>query len=100
MGFDNPEIATATAANQDGGLGCDSSRRTHDKKKQDGQAEYREDKTDASSTNSNQDVRIMDPEDVVSDLKKIGFVDIEYKITWSWQDNAHEYWIWFKAKKP
>jgi SAM-dependent methyltransferase len=100
MGFDNLEIAIATAANQDGGLGSPALHRTHDRKKQEGQADYREDKTDASSTNSDQDVRIMDPEDVVLDLKKIGFVGIEYKITWSWQDDAHEYWIWFKAKKP
>jgi len=100
MGFDNPEIATATADKQEGGLGSTAGTRGIEMNKVAGQALYHENKTDASSTNSFNDVRITDPANVVSDLKKIGFVDIEYKITWSWQDNAHEYWIWFKAKKP
>ena len=99
MGFDNSEIAIDTAAKQDGGLGVTDGCRDVNKTKQEGQALYHEDKTDALSTNSNHDVRITDPKDVINDLKKIGFTEIEYKITHSWQDNAHEYWIWFKAKK-
>ena len=63
------------------------------------QADYHEENTDATATNSDADVRITDPQDVITDLEKIGFKDVTYKITHSWQDNAHEYWIWFQARK-
>jgi len=100
MGFDNPEIANELSETQPDGLGSDLSARASQMSKVSGQALYHEDKTDATSTNSNQDVKITDPADVVNDLKKIGFTDIEYKVTHSWMDNAHLYWIWFTAKKP
>jgi len=100
MGFDNPEIANELSETQPDGLGSDLSARSSQMSKVTGQALYHEDKTDATSTNSNQDVKITDPADVVNDLKKIGFTDIEYKVTHSWMDNAHLYWIWFTAKKP
>lgn len=63
------------------------------------QALYHEDKTDATQTNSEADVRITDPQDVIADLEKIGFKDVTYKITYSWQDNAHKFWIWFQTRK-
>lgn len=63
------------------------------------QSLYHEDKTDATQTNSEADVRITDPQDVIADLEKIGFKDVTYKITYSWQDNAHKFWIWFQARK-
>ena len=63
------------------------------------QALYYDNNTDASATNSDADVRVTDPQEVIADLEKIGFRDVTYKITYSWQDNAHEYWIWFQARK-
>lgn len=67
--------------------------------KVDAQALYHENNTDATQTNSDADVRITDPQEVIADLEKIGFKDVTYKITYSWQDNAHRFWIWFRARK-
>ena len=67
--------------------------------KVDNQADYHENNTAATQTNSDADVRIVDPQEVIADLEKIGFKDVTYKITYAWQDNAHEYWIWFQARK-
>ena len=63
------------------------------------QVPYHHNNTSATVTNSGADVSIRDPQDVITDLEKIGFKDITYKITYSWQDNAHVYWIWFQARK-
>lgn len=63
------------------------------------QALYHEDNTGAVYTNSNADVRITDPQEVITDLEKIGFKDVTHKITKAWQDDAHKYWIWFQARK-
>jgi ubiquinone/menaquinone biosynthesis C-methylase UbiE len=60
---------------------------------------YFENFYDATSTNSDCDVRVENPDDVVNDLKKIGFRSIAYKIRPSWSNAVHKEWIYVKAYK-
>ena len=60
--------------------------------------DYFEDYYDADSTNSGCDVRVMDPEYIIGDLNKIGFTNITYEISNSY-DDAHRQWIFVKAYK-
>jgi ubiquinone/menaquinone biosynthesis C-methylase UbiE len=61
--------------------------------------DYYENFYDAESTNSGCDVKVSDPAQIVGDLTKIGFVNITYEITKSF-DDFHESWIFVKAYKP
>lgn len=60
---------------------------------------YFENNYEASGTNSIHDVQIVDPNDLVSDLHDIGFVDVTYEIRPSFSDKIHENWIYVKCRK-
>jgi len=62
-------------------------------------AQYDENVYSARSTNAGYDVSITDPTPLVQDLQKIGFVDVEFKLT-APHDDSHKEWIWVKARKP
>lgn len=59
---------------------------------------YGEDRFDAKDTNGALDVAVVDPAPLVSDLKSIGFCDVEYEIKKPW-DCTHESWIYARARK-
>jgi ubiquinone/menaquinone biosynthesis C-methylase UbiE len=54
----------------------------------------------ASGTNSIHDVRVNNESDIVNDLEDIGYVNITTKISKSYSDKGHVYWIYVKAYKP
>ena len=54
---------------------------------------------EAKETNSKCDVRVLDPQNIVDDLKKIGFNKVEYKILPSFSDGNHPNWIYVTAIK-
>jgi SAM-dependent methyltransferase len=64
-----------------------------------GVADYFEDKLDAGGTNGFGDVRVSDPEQLLGDLREVGFVDLEYDIQPSWRDTWRQ-WIFVRARKP
>jgi ubiquinone/menaquinone biosynthesis C-methylase UbiE len=61
---------------------------------------YFENHYDAKGTNSICDVRIQNEEDVINDLKQMGFVNITTQIEDSYSDSGHPKWIYIKAYKP
>lgn len=60
---------------------------------------YYENSYNASGTNSDHDVQITDPQELVRDLLEIGFKDIEYEIRPSFSDSKHEKWIYVQCYK-
>jgi SAM-dependent methyltransferase len=54
---------------------------------------------DAGNSNGSFDVTIKNPEDLISDLKDIGFTNITYEIHESWIDGGHPSWIYVKCYK-
>ena len=62
-------------------------------------AKFKDDAVDVKTTNGGHDVSVIDPEELVVELKDIGFVDVWYKITEPFDDTHHS-WIWVKARKP
>lgn len=65
-----------------------------------GTVSYFENHYNATGTNSECDVRVENPEDLIGDLKKIGFTDITYEIKPSFSNTLHKDWIFVKAWKP
>ena len=63
-----------------------------------GKINYYENFYDANSTNSYCDVIVRDPKEIINDLEKIGFIDIQYKIRKSFSD-GHPNWIFVKCRK-
>jgi ubiquinone/menaquinone biosynthesis C-methylase UbiE len=63
-----------------------------------GRVGYHENFYDATKTNSGCDVIVKNPEEIINDLKKIGYVDIDYKIRSSFSD-GHPNWIFVKCRK-
>ena len=63
-----------------------------------GKVEYHENFYDATETNGRCDVIVDNPEQITTDLEKIGFTDISYQIRSSFSDK-HPQWIFVKAKK-
>lgn len=61
---------------------------------------YFENHYDAPGTNSICDVRIQNEEEVINDLKEIGFVNITTEVKESYSDSGHQQWIYIKAYKP
>ena len=53
----------------------------------------------AMSSNGENDVEISNVENLIDDLTKIGFKDISYKISKSWDDNQHPQWIYVSCFK-
>ena len=62
-------------------------------------ASYYENNYNALYTNSGHDVRVDNPDQLVGDLTKIGFVNIQTFIRNRW-DDSHDQWIYVKARKP
>jgi len=60
---------------------------------------YFENHYDASGTNSVCDVRIQNEEDIIKDLKEMGFVDIKTEVRESYSDSGHPQWIYVKCYK-
>lgn len=60
---------------------------------------YYENFYDATGTNSACDVRVENPEDLINDLKKIGFSSVNYQIRPSFSNTIHKEWIYVKAFK-
>ena len=62
--------------------------------------DYHSNYYDAPMTNSGCDVRIEKSSELITDLEKIGFINIETKILDSFSDTNHPKWIYVKAYKP
>jgi ubiquinone/menaquinone biosynthesis C-methylase UbiE len=62
--------------------------------------DYFADYVNAQGTNSRNDVTIRDPEnEIVKDLKKVGFRDVSYTIQKTFSDGNHKNWIYLRAIK-
>ena len=61
---------------------------------------YFENHYDAPGTNSICDVRVHTEEEVINDLKEIGFVNITTEVRESYDDSGHPQWIYVKCYKP
>jgi len=60
---------------------------------------YYENSYDAVGTNSAHDFRVNNEQDIINDLKEIGFTNVETIIKPSYSDYNHEEWIYVKAYK-
>jgi SAM-dependent methyltransferase len=60
--------------------------------------DYHDNYFNAANTNGFYDVCVTNPEDVVNDLKAIGFTNISYELRPAWED-GHDKWIFIKAEK-
>ena len=60
--------------------------------------DYFEDYYNATATNSGCDVRVLDPKYIVDDLTQVGFTNISFTISNSYED-MHNQWIFVKAYK-
>ena len=60
---------------------------------------YFENHYDATGTNSICDVRVHTEEEVINDLKEIGFVNITTEVRESYDDSGHPQWIYVKCYK-
>ena len=54
----------------------------------------------APSTNGKYDVSVSHPSQLLKDLTKVGFEQIEWVISPSFANQTHCAWIWIKARKP
>jgi len=54
---------------------------------------------EASSTNGGADVQITDEQDLINDLKFIGFKNIKTVVSESFSDNNHTHWLYIKCEK-
>lgn len=61
---------------------------------------YYENFYDATGTNSWCDTRIEDPNQIKSDLEKIGFINFDYDLRPNGPGDGHTNWIFFRAQKP
>jgi SAM-dependent methyltransferase len=61
---------------------------------------YFEESINARGTNGDHDVRIIDQNDLVSDLEDIGFIEIKTAIRDSFSDIGHPQWIYIECHKP
>jgi len=61
---------------------------------------YFENYYDAPGTNSVCDVRVGTEEEIINDLKEIGFVNITTEVRESYDDSGHLQWIYVKCYKP
>ena len=53
----------------------------------------------ASGTNSTHDVRVQTEEEIIEDMKGIGFVSVETVVRDSFSDMGHPKWIYIKCRK-
>ena len=60
---------------------------------------YFENHYDATGTNSICDVRVHTEEEIINDLKEIGFVNIKTEVRESYDDSGHTQWIYVKCNK-
>jgi SAM-dependent methyltransferase len=61
---------------------------------------YYENVYDANGTNGANDVRVTDPNELLTDLQTIGFTNITYRIEKPWEDGGHPNWIYVRCEKP
>ncbi len=61
---------------------------------------YFENYYEAPGTNSVCDVRVQNEDEVINDLKEIGFTNITTEVKESFDDSGHLQWIYIKAYKP
>ena len=61
---------------------------------------YFENHYDAPGTNSICDVRVHTEEEVINDLKEMGFINITTEVRESYDDSGHPQWIYVKCYKP
>jgi SAM-dependent methyltransferase len=54
----------------------------------------------ATGTNSDCDVQISDSNAIVNDLIDLGFTNVNFKISPSFSDSKHKYWIYLECFKP
>lgn len=71
----------------------------HKDKKKISYSLYSDNCYEAQGTNGNHDVRIINPNEVINHLTKIGFKFVNYTIEKSWHDNQQPNWIYFSAMK-
>ena len=62
-------------------------------------ASYYQNSYFANSTNGNHDFRVSNPNEIVQELKGIGFQKIEFEVRNSYLDYGHDYWIYVHAFK-
>tara|TARA_B100001093_G_scaffold478428_1_gene506583 strand:+ start:2672 stop:3367 length:696 start_codon:yes stop_codon:yes gene_type:complete len=60
---------------------------------------YYENSWDATGTNSIHDVRIQSEEEIITDLREIGYTNISTVIKDSFSDKGHSQWIYIKCYK-
>jgi ubiquinone/menaquinone biosynthesis C-methylase UbiE len=60
---------------------------------------YHDNNFTATNSNGTFDVRVENPDDIISDLKSVGFKDVTYEIRDSWADGGHRQWIYLEASK-
>ena len=61
---------------------------------------YYENRYNVTGTNSYHDVRVQSESEIIEDLTKIGFVNIETYVKDTFSDSGHPQWIYVKAYKP
>lgn len=64
-----------------------------------GKAEYEDNAYNAEGTNTRHDVIVRSPEQIKTDLDRIGFVDFTFNICKAYSD-GHPQWLFVKAVKP
>jgi SAM-dependent methyltransferase len=61
---------------------------------------YYENNYDFMDLNNKSDTRVNHPDELKSDLEKVGFVDFDYDIRPTGPGDSHSNWIYFRARKP
>jgi ubiquinone/menaquinone biosynthesis C-methylase UbiE len=68
-----------------------------------GFSRYYDNSYEVRRTNSGHDVMITDPQNLIDDLRHIGFTEISYQIGAAWEGPEiarHPHWLFVKATKP
>jgi SAM-dependent methyltransferase len=60
---------------------------------------YFENSYDAQNSNGSNDVRVVNEQDLIADLQKIGFSNITFEIHEPWEDGGHPNWIYVRCEK-
>jgi SAM-dependent methyltransferase len=61
--------------------------------------DYYDNSYTAENSNGSNDVRVSDPQQLVDDLRAIGFKNITYSIEEPWADGGHPQWIYVRCEK-
>lgn len=60
---------------------------------------YYDNNYNAENSNGADDVRVTDPNQLISDLESIGFKNVTYQIEEPWADGGHPNWIYVRCEK-